>query len=61
MNIFMKKLLNALLPDPPPSDTPPDESLWQAESKPFCAKFEARIDGDYICDGTTEHRLSDNE
>ncbi|WMU73253.1 hypothetical protein OQ483_02080 [Enterobacter bugandensis] len=61
MNTFMKKLLNAVLPDPAPSDIPSDESLWQAETKPFCAKFETRIDGDYIYDGTTEHRLSDND
>lgn len=62
MNIFMKKLLNAVLPDPAPSDdVPSDEPLWQAETKPFCTKFETRIDGDYIYDGTTENRLSDND
>lgn len=61
MNIFMKRLLNAVLPDPPPCDEPSDESLWQAETKPFCTRFETRIDGDYIYEGTTEHRLSDND
>lgn len=61
MNIFVKKLLNAVLPDPSPSDIPSDKSLWQTETKPFCTKFETRIDGDYIYGGTAEHRLSDND
>ena len=61
MNKFMKKLLNTLLPDPAPSDISTDESLWQVETKPFCTTFETKIDGDYIYDGTTEHRLCDND
>ncbi|HAK5377481.1 TPA: hypothetical protein H1V70_004939 [Salmonella enterica] len=49
MNMLLKKILCALLPDPSPIDDNSEIELFKSEKNdPPCATIDYRLDGEYI-------------